>query len=95
MPHRPAPPLLKSALVIALLSIGHAAAAQAPADRVARLQAALDAEVAGNASLPGQLLHVHAPALGVDTSLAAGVFERASGRPLRPHDESRGIPTLD
>jgi D-alanyl-D-alanine carboxypeptidase len=40
--------------------------------------------VAASPSLPGELLHVHAPARGVDATLAAGVAERESGRPLRP-----------
>jgi D-alanyl-D-alanine carboxypeptidase len=53
------------------------------------LRQALVAEVAGNPSLPGELVHVLAPRLGVDTSLAAGVFDRGSGRALRPHDGFR------
>jgi D-alanyl-D-alanine carboxypeptidase len=53
------------------------------------LQRLLDGEVAAHPSLPGQLLHVHAPAAGVDASLAAGVFDRASGRPLEPGDGFR------
>ncbi|HYP52905.1 MAG TPA: serine hydrolase domain-containing protein, partial [Pyrinomonadaceae bacterium] len=50
----------------------------------AELQKLLAAEVAANPSLPGELLHVHAPRLGLDVSLAAGLFERASKRPLDP-----------
>jgi D-alanyl-D-alanine carboxypeptidase len=62
------------------------AAAQEP---VAALQQALDADVAASASLPGELLHVHSPARGVDVSLAAGVADRATGRALGPHDGFR------
>jgi D-alanyl-D-alanine carboxypeptidase len=51
---------------------------------VAGLQQALSAEVQANPSLPGELLHVLAPGLGVDDSFAAGAFDRATGRPLRP-----------
>ncbi|HYO64421.1 MAG TPA: serine hydrolase [Pyrinomonadaceae bacterium] len=50
----------------------------------AELQRLLAAEVAANPSLPGQLLHVHAPRLNLDVSLAAGLFDRASKRPLEP-----------
>jgi D-alanyl-D-alanine carboxypeptidase len=57
----------------------------AAAPLVPELQRLLEAEVAANPSLPGELLHVHAPAHGIDVSLAAGVFDRASGRPLEPH----------
>lgn len=56
---------------------------------VAALQQALDADVAASPSLPGELLHVHAPAHGLDTTLASGVADRASGRRLRAHDGFR------
>ena len=52
---------------------------------IAELQKLLSAEVAGHPSLPGELLHVHAPKQGIDVSLAAGVFDRESKRPLDPH----------
>jgi D-alanyl-D-alanine carboxypeptidase len=76
---------LPCALLLALALPG-AAPAQSPAEA---LQRALAEEVAANPSLPGEILHVHAPARGVDASLAAGVFDRASGRALRPHDGFR------
>lgn len=59
--------------------------AKAPAEVIAELQQALSAEVVGTPSLPGELLHVHAPKQGIDVSLAAGVFDRESKRPLDPH----------
>jgi D-alanyl-D-alanine carboxypeptidase len=52
---------------------------------IAELQKLLAAEVAAHPSLPGELLHVHAPKQGLDISLAAGVFDRESKRPLDPH----------
>jgi D-alanyl-D-alanine carboxypeptidase len=69
-------------ILLALTGLAATAAAQSPA---AELQRALAEEVAANPSLPGELLHVHAPARGMDASLAAGVFDRASGRPLDAH----------
>jgi D-alanyl-D-alanine carboxypeptidase len=73
--------LLRASLLVWGL-IGKPALAQTPAEE---LQRALTAEVAANPSLPGELLHVHAPARGVNVSLAAGVFDRESGRALEPH----------
>lgn len=49
------------------------------------MQQALSNEVKDHPSLPGELLHVHAPNEGIDVSLAAGVFDRKSKRPLDPH----------
>lgn len=69
-------------LVLALGTMPCVASAQSAVEELRRV---LAAEVAENRSLPGELLHVHAPARGVDASLAAGVFDRASGRPLEPH----------
>jgi D-alanyl-D-alanine carboxypeptidase len=66
----------------ALLVFGPVSIAAQPA---VHLQQALTAEVAANPSLPGELLRVYAPARGVDVSLAAGVFDRASGRALQPN----------
>ena len=88
--------LVRSALACGLYA-GHApAAAQSTAagapplaQPVAALQQALDADVASSPSLPGELLHVLAPAHGLDTTLAAGVFDRTSRRPLRGHDTFR------
>lgn len=48
------------------------------------LRKLLAAEVAANPSLPGELLHVTAPRRRLDVSLAAGVFDRQSKRPLNP-----------
>lgn len=56
-----------------------------PQELIAELQRLLAAEVAAHPSLPGELLHVHAPDQGLDISLAAGVFDRGSKRPLDPH----------
>jgi hypothetical protein len=44
---------------------------------IAELQSALDAEIAANPSLPGELLHLKVPSRGIDVSLASGVFDRA------------------
>ena len=63
--------------------------AKTPAEVIAELQKALSAEVAAQSSLPGELLHVHAPRQGIDVSLAAGVFDRESKRPLDPHNVFR------
>ncbi len=61
------------------------APAQSTANLIAELQKLLSAEVAANPSLPGELLHLHSPKQGIDISLAAGVFDRESKRPLEPH----------
>ncbi len=63
--------------------------AKTPAEVIAELQKLLTAEVAAHPSLPGELLHVHAPQQGIDVSLAAGVFDRESKRPLDPHNVFR------
>ncbi len=65
------------------------ATSQSSAETIAELQKLLTAEVAAHASLPGELLHVHAPKQGIDVSLAAGVFDRESKRPLDPHNTFR------
>ncbi len=49
------------------------------------LQTVLEDEVAVASSIPGQLLHVQAPKLGLDASFAAGLFDRESRRKLDPH----------
>ncbi|MFL6467104.1 MAG: serine hydrolase domain-containing protein [Pyrinomonadaceae bacterium] len=56
---------------------------------VAELQNALDAEIAANPSLPGELLHLRVPGRGIDLSLASGVFDRESKRLLEPHHTFR------
>jgi D-alanyl-D-alanine carboxypeptidase len=53
-------------------------------DATDELRKLLAAEVAANPSLPGELLHITAPAHRLDVSLAAGVFDRQSKRPLEP-----------
>lgn len=52
---------------------------------IAELRQVLVAEVTADSSVSGELLYVLAPPLGIDTALAAGVFDRASRRPLQPH----------
>lgn len=83
---RPRTRALPCAALLLLPLLADAASAQSPAEELGRV---LAAEVAENPSIPGELLHVHAPARGVDVSLAAGVFDRASGRALDPHDGFR------
>lgn len=79
----------KKTLLAALVSAVPAAAA-GQADTVmmtgleAELHDALAADVAASPSLPGQVLHVHAPAAGVDATLVAGLADRAAGVPLEP-----------
>jgi D-alanyl-D-alanine carboxypeptidase len=52
---------------------------------VRELQKHLDAEVAGNPGIPGELLHIISPKHKLDVSLASGVFDRETKRPLDPH----------
>ena len=65
------------------------AVAQSTDQLIAELQKLLADEVAAHPSLPGELLHVHAPRQGVDVTLAAGVFDRETKRPLDPHNVFR------
>lgn len=78
-----------SAVVCCCLFASAQTAKPAPAHStprlIAELQQLLAAEVAAHPSLPGELLHVHAPNQGLDISLAAGVFDRESKRALDPH----------
>jgi D-alanyl-D-alanine carboxypeptidase len=87
--------LKRSLLIVALVAVCSSSIvfaqtakrvnAKAPAELIAELQRLLSAEVAAHGSLPGELLHVHAPKQGIDVSLAAGLFDRESKRPLEPH----------
>ena len=45
-----------------------------------RFQALVDADVAAWPTMPGRLLHVLAPGLGVDLEVAAGVAELGTRR---------------
>ncbi|MGZ4132276.1 MAG: serine hydrolase domain-containing protein, partial [Actinomycetota bacterium] len=54
-----------------------------------RLQALVDADVAAWPMMPARLLHVLAPALGVDVEVAAGVADLATGEPLVPGSRFR------
>jgi D-alanyl-D-alanine carboxypeptidase len=74
---------------IALAQTAKRVNAKAPAELIAELQRLLSAEVAAHPSLPGELLHVHTATQGIDVSLAAGVFDRESKRPLDPHNVFR------
>jgi len=53
------------------------------------LQRTLTDTVAAAAHFPGMLLHVDAPRYGLSWSGAAGLADRATGRPLTPDDEAR------
>jgi len=86
--------LIMAGLVIGVLLTGFTAtgAQDAPAAQtqkaaaiIAELQRALEEEVTATPSLPGELLHIHAPKLGIDRSFAVGMFDRQSKRPLEPH----------
>lgn len=53
------------------------------------LQRTLTDTVAAAPHFPGMLLHVDAPRYGLSWSGAAGLADRATGRPLAPDDETR------
>jgi len=73
-------------LMSVVICCARLACAQAAAGNAAEeLRKLLAAEVAAHPSLPGELLHVTAPRHKLDVSLAAGVFDRQSQRPLDPH----------
>ncbi|MGH9838824.1 MAG: serine hydrolase domain-containing protein [Blastocatellia bacterium] len=85
--------MIVAGIVISVMLLGFtttgaqdAKSAQAPkaAAIIAELQRALEEEVATTPSLPGELLHIHAPKLGIDRSFAVGLFDRQSKRPLEP-----------
>jgi D-alanyl-D-alanine carboxypeptidase len=63
--------------------------AQTPSAIAPALQKLLDAEVAAHPSLPGEILHVHLPSRGVETTLAAGWADRGAKRPLTPRSVFR------
>lgn len=54
-----------------------------------RLQALADRDVERWPQMPGRLIHVLAPELGLDLEVAAGVADRASGGPLVPGSRFR------
>lgn len=51
---------------------------------IAALQTLIDGKVAAAPSIPGLLVHIAAPAAGIDWAGAAGVADRESGDPLAP-----------
>jgi CubicO group peptidase (beta-lactamase class C family) len=53
-----------------------------------RFQALVDADVAAWPEMPGRLLHVLAPGLGIDLEVAAGVQALGDG-PLQPGSRFR------
>ena len=54
-----------------------------------RLQALVDGDVETWPQIPGRLLHVLAPGLGVDAEVTAGVADLATGEPLLPDSRFR------
>lgn len=54
-----------------------------------RFQALVDADLEAWPEMPGRLLHVLAPGLGVDLEVAAGVQELGRDRPLQPGSRFR------
>lgn len=58
-------------------------------DLTQTLQALVDSTVAATPSIPGLILRVQAPSLGLDWQGAAGVFDRATGEKLRPEHTMR------
>jgi len=55
----------------------------------AQLQALVDADLVAWPQIPGRLLHVLAPGIGVDLEVAAGVADLRTGAPLRPGSRFR------
>lgn len=54
-----------------------------------RLQALVDRDVEAWPAMPGRILHVLAPASGIDVEVTAGVADRATGEPLAPGSRFR------
>jgi D-alanyl-D-alanine carboxypeptidase len=80
---RPSTAALLLCALIALPAIARAQAATP--DAAAALRQFLVDELRASPSLPGELLHVQAPAQRLDISLAAGMADREAGREMRPH----------
>lgn len=77
---------MKLRITLLLVPLLLAASIVAAEDNVliAELQVQIDAEIAANTNIPGQLLTVIAPTVEVDADLAAGVVDFESGSPLEP-----------
>lgn len=73
---------MRKLVVAGWLVLAGCGGAKAP-DLTQTLQALVDSTVAATPSIPGLILRVHAPALGLDWQGAAGVFDRATGEPLK------------
>ena len=58
-------------------------------DLAQTLQALVDSTVAATPSIPGLILRVQAPSLGLDWQGSAGVFDRATGQKLLPEHTMR------
>jgi D-alanyl-D-alanine carboxypeptidase len=54
-----------------------------------QLQALADRDVQRWPAMPGRLIHVLAPRLGIDAEVASGVADRATGEPLHPGSRFR------
>ncbi len=78
----------KTAVVLSWLLLGACAGPKAP-DLAQTLQALVDSTVAATPSIPGLILRVEAPSLGLDWQGAAGVFDRATGEKLLPDHTMR------
>ncbi|MDX1991389.1 MAG: alpha/beta fold hydrolase [bacterium] len=71
-------------VAVSLDSILSASPSADHTDLSTALQSQMDEEIAANPIIPGQLLTVIAPEVGIDVDLAAGVVDFASGSPLEP-----------
>ncbi len=79
---------MRNFLVSSSLVLAACGGPKAP-DLTQTLQALVDSTVAATPSIPGLILRVQAPSLGLDWQGAAGVFDRATGEKLRPEHTMR------
>lgn len=76
---------LRSVLTGALLSVGLSGCGHlAPSEAEQRLQDAVSAAVESNDGVRNAVLHVHAPRVGINARMAAGVAVQATGAPMTP-----------
>ena len=77
-------------LLVAAACGGKAAPPATPADRLAaELTALVDSTLAGAPEVPGIMLRVEAPSLGLAWTRAVGVFDKATREPLKPEHTVR------
>lgn len=75
---------------VLLVGCGAPKAAIAPAERAgAELARVLDSTMAKSPQVPGLILRVEAPAIGLTWAKAVGFFDRATKTPLEPNHTMR------